>query len=124
MVNTAIGCVLVGVGLAAAGSRESGASVSAVSCGAACFLLGRRTLLEDLAHTDIGIDQAFLPDKGTLTGSGFPGRMSPLTATAWMGLGPAILLLSLARKSVWRSEERRVGKECVSTCRSRWAQYH
>src|SRR3546814_13085204 len=27
--------------------------------------------------------------------------MSPLTATAWMGLGPAILLLSLARKSVW-----------------------
>src|SRR3546814_17679310 len=23
-----------------------------------------------------------------------------------------------------RSEERRVGKECVSTCRSRWATYH
>src|SRR3546814_6434859 len=23
-----------------------------------------------------------------------------------------------------RSEERRVGKECVSTCRSRWAPYH
>src|SRR3546814_16894807 len=23
-----------------------------------------------------------------------------------------------------RSEERRVGKECVSTCRSRWLQYH
>src|SRR3546814_13226166 len=27
---------------------------------------------------------------------------------------------SLAR----RSEERRVGKECVSTCRSRWSPYH
>src|SRR3546814_1748916 len=28
--------------------------------------------------------------------------------------------------SYWRmrSEERRVGKECVSTCRSRWAPYH
>src|SRR3546814_1597953 len=26
---------------------------------------------------------------------------------------------------VWqRSEERRVGKECVSTCRSRWSPYH
>src|SRR3546814_13386756 len=27
---------------------------------------------------------------------------------------------------IWynRSEERRVGKECVSTCRSRWAPYH
>src|SRR3546814_9285055 len=23
-----------------------------------------------------------------------------------------------------RSEERRVGKECVSTCRYRWSQYH
>src|SRR3546814_18659469 len=27
-------------------------------------------------------------------------------------------------KLKWRSEERRVGKECVSTCRSRWSQYH
>src|SRR3546814_13611872 len=28
------------------------------------------------------------------------------------------------REGVVRSEERRVGKECVSTCRSRWSQYH
>src|SRR3546814_3241835 len=27
-------------------------------------------------------------------------------------------------KSKERSEERRVGKECVSTCRSRWSPYH
>src|SRR3546814_15345224 len=26
--------------------------------------------------------------------------------------------------NVLRSEERRVGKECVSTCRSRWSPYH
>src|SRR3546814_1914060 len=26
--------------------------------------------------------------------------------------------------AAFRSEERRVGKECVSTCRSRWSQYH
>src|SRR3546814_14039742 len=26
--------------------------------------------------------------------------------------------------SEYRSEERRVGKECVSTCRSRWSTYH
>src|SRR3546814_7177664 len=26
--------------------------------------------------------------------------------------------------SGYRSEERRVGKECVSTCRSRWSPYH
>src|SRR3546814_5908796 len=31
------------------------------------------------------------------------------------------------RHPLWparRSEERRVGKECVSTCRSRWSPYH
>src|SRR3546814_9657752 len=28
------------------------------------------------------------------------------------------------RDSLARSEERRVGKECVSTCRSRWSPYH
>ena len=27
-------------------------------------------------------------------------------------------------ESFTRSEERRVGKECVSTCRSRWSPYH
>src|SRR3546814_12580107 len=31
-------------------------------------------------------------------------------------------LISLG-KSCFRSEERRVGKECVSTCRSRWSPY-
>src|SRR3546814_15495016 len=30
----------------------------------------------------------------------------------------------LADRSRVRSEERRVGKECVSTCRSRWSPYH
>src|SRR3546814_19387617 len=29
-----------------------------------------------------------------------------------------------AHRSPCRSEERRVGKECVSTCRSRWSPYH
>src|SRR3546814_16014590 len=29
-----------------------------------------------------------------------------------------------AALAVNRSEERRVGKECVSTCRSRWLAYH
>src|SRR3546814_4136982 len=30
----------------------------------------------------------------------------------------------VARLGHPRSEERRVGKECVSTCRSRWSPYH
>src|SRR3546814_19234235 len=31
---------------------------------------------------------------------------------------------SLTRRRCLRSEERRVGKECASTCRSRWSPYH
>src|SRR3546814_14635123 len=35
---------------------------------------------------------------------------------------PVATLTALDR--LFRSEERRVGKECVSTCRSRWSPYH
>src|SRR3546814_14596907 len=45
-------------------------------------------------------------------------------------LRPGLLLLRPSLRH-WRtvlkfgrSEERRVGKECVSTCRSRWSPYH
>ena len=31
---------------------------------------------------------------------------------------------TLARVERWRSEERRVGKECRALCRSRWSPYH
>src|SRR3546814_16616882 len=34
------------------------------------------------------------------------------------------LRVDAARPQDARSEERRVGKECVSTCRSRWVPYH
>src|SRR3546814_20581408 len=34
------------------------------------------------------------------------------------------LLLAGRVDDLARSEERRVGKECVSTCRSRWSPYH
>src|SRR3546814_10757635 len=32
--------------------------------------------------------------------------------------------MALGKQPARRSEERRVGKECVSTCRSRWSPYH
>src|SRR3546814_19535741 len=32
--------------------------------------------------------------------------------------------LALAKMEPIRSEERRVGKECVRTCRTRWSAYH
>src|SRR3546814_4157101 len=36
----------------------------------------------------------------------------------------AMSRVTRAARAVGRSEERRVGKECVSTCRSRWSPYH
>src|SRR3546814_3475312 len=49
-----------------------------------------------------------------------------LYMTRDLGLGPVGVGLVLATggiDSLARSEERRVGKECVSTCRSRWSPY-
>src|SRR3546814_13926519 len=70
-----------------------------------------------------------------------------LTASAWLvdARGGHVLLTHHRKLGMWlqlgghadgdtdlvavalreaRSEERRVGKECVSTCRSRWSPYH
>src|SRR3546814_4385672 len=43
--------------------------------------------------------------------------LPPYVAIPKASQGPGFL-------GVERSEERRVGKECVSTCRSRWSPYH
>src|SRR3546814_2059703 len=47
---------------------------------------------------------------------------------SWRWPAQSALLLTLAGSTAMllqiRSEERRVGKECVSTCRSRWSPYH
>src|SRR3546814_12095481 len=37
---------------------------------------------------------------------------------------PTAVLVCALMILAFRSEERRVGKECVSTCRSRWSPYH
>src|SRR3546814_12287095 len=37
---------------------------------------------------------------------------------------PAVWELGVPVLGLCRSEERRVGKECVSTCRFRWSPYH
>src|SRR3546814_15327315 len=39
-------------------------------------------------------------------------------ALLWPALAPCLVICPA------RSEERRVGKECVRTCRSRWSPYH
>src|SRR3546814_2446106 len=48
----------------------------------------------------------------------------PLMFSHDEGYRPDATAESLATLRPLRSEERRVGKECVSTCRSRWSPYH
>src|SRR3546814_20617096 len=38
----------------------------------------------------------------------------------WLAILERLDSTALEMQDSWRSEERRVGKECVSTCRSRW----
>src|SRR3546814_2713893 len=45
-------------------------------------------------------------------------------AVVYLRARRTIARISVLRAGEDRSEERRVGKECVSTCRSRWSPYH
>src|SRR3546814_10803850 len=43
----------------------------------------------------------------------------------WLNFDTSTAEFQFVERFEWlRSEERRVGKECVSTCRSRWSTYH
>src|SRR3546814_20846180 len=55
-----------------------------------------------------------------------PGPVIVGAAAGASCFGPAyefVMILDRDLRKRKRSEERRVGKECVSTCRSRWAPY-
>src|SRR3546814_19687591 len=55
------------------------------------------------------------------------GELQRLAAAAQRSGYPARVAIRINPDFVLkgsRSEERRVGKECVSTCRSRWSPYH
>src|SRR3546814_12401671 len=57
---------------------------------------------------------------------GMPRRTSPSQGLSAVGSWASSLWFDSQRLLTGgrRSEERRVGKECVSTCRSRWSPYH
>src|SRR3546814_1262516 len=52
------------------------------------------------------------------------GKALAGTGKTTTAIGFANARLNSSMMYLARSEERRVGKECVSTCRSRWSPYH
>src|SRR3546814_8606402 len=68
----------------------------------------------DLRHPGTGVDLLRLAEH--------EGQLAARQHRRCLGRSP----LSCRRHplAARRSEERRVGKECVSTCRSRWSQYN
>src|SRR3546814_12059757 len=54
-----------------------------------------------------------------------PGRLRPcFPDREVIGIACRALIAQYGSLHCVRSEERRVGNECVSTCRSRWSPYH
>src|SRR3546814_12481806 len=68
-----------------------------------------------------GVQTCALPILPKVLGFGFGTG----TLSGFFGIGGGFLIVpALVASTSMRSEERRVGKECVSTCRSRWSPYH
>src|SRR3546814_21042228 len=80
------------------------------------------TLADGLEYIRTGLDAGLNIDEFAPRLSFFWGiGMDHFTEIAKLRAG-RMLWAKLVKQ--FRSEERRVGKECVSTCRSRWATYH
>ena len=79
--------------------------------GALCAPHARTVSAEQSLNNEIGLPLTVLrlePDTRIL-----------VTEMGMRGIGQIAALCAVAR-----SEERRVGKECTATCRSRWSPYH
>src|SRR3546814_19294813 len=81
--------------------------------------------LAHLLHAFLGIDDFERPSPGpsSLREGGRFGGEEVFGGLVLLGRKLAYLLADLHREE-FRSEERRVGQECVSTIRYRWLPYH
>ena len=96
--NPALCFVLLGLAFILIQRPRAPARIGAVICGVAVATIAGATLAEYLSGQDFGIDQLVVADKTAYSGSGLPGRMSPLSAVAFVLKGIAVILLSVARR--------------------------
>src|SRR3546814_21007477 len=88
------------------------------------------TLFRSIAHLPvIGEPEAAVGVEDDVVGTFQPFTLETVVERRYRARGQVDALDRTARFGVGgmageRSEEHRVGKECVSTCRSRWSPYH
>src|SRR3546814_15911638 len=84
----------------------------------------------DLKQYDVFVrlrDDLYIPYTFKVTPALWKGVVGVQLRCGWNGYNDKAAILDASfgfQYFVSRSEERRVGKECVSTCRSRWSTYH
>src|SRR3546814_14334379 len=83
------------------------------ACSVSAFILGASMMADVVEESEARTGRR---SEGVF----FAGSFFVQKCTSGIGIFCAGLMLQFAH----RSEERRVGKECVSTCRSRWSPYH
>src|SRR3546814_6263110 len=96
-------------------------SIQSVVCLVVFFFFKQKTAYEmrisdwssDVCSSDLSLVRC-------LAAATVPGALVYMSYNTLPGWTSAIPLQHMLH----RSEERRVGKECVSTCRSRWSPYH
>src|SRR5687768_18574594 len=102
--NAGLCAMIGGLAVILAGSApRAGALVRAL--GGFTAAIGGLTLFQHLTGFDLGIDTLLFMEPPGAPATAAPGRMGPPASTSFLLLGCALL---------FRSEERRVGKECRS----------
>src|SRR3546814_14508801 len=79
----------------------------------ATYVVPRDTIVVGLCH--FGDDTICVGKFSRLIGRVFEFTRQPYTQHTFF---------VIVERNIRRSDERRVGQECVSTCRSRWSRYH
>jgi signal transduction histidine kinase len=104
--NSAACFVLISIAILLSNRAEGRQSRAARALAAGVLVIAAVTLTEDLFAWNLGIDQLLLRHRPDPSGFGLAGRMSPITATDFILLAAALLLLDVrvrgrARPSPW-----------------------
>lgn len=103
--NTALGFSLCGISLWMLHHEQTKKPIRllANTCVTIVLLIAVLTLGEYVLSRNFGIDQFLFKDSTSVSGTSFPGRMSPATALNFLLLGSALLLID-NRWSYWLNE--------------------